>query len=164
LPHRHRLYPAKAEALNGMKRAERRVLKFIASQTATGEWFEISRREIVAACHISDRDALPLLERLKERGLIRIKSNNYAAKRRTQIAFLVEPVDLVRKLFDAEKNGTTPSQNGTTMERTQKMVPPPIENGTTMERPLVRIRESKSETCSFALGGRIDGHLELEPA
>jgi hypothetical protein len=37
LPHRHRLYPAKVEALAGMKRAERRVLKFIASQTATGE-------------------------------------------------------------------------------------------------------------------------------
>jgi hypothetical protein len=143
-PHRHRLYPAKAEALGGMKRAERRVLKFAAAQISTGEWLELSRREIVAACHISDRDAIPLLKRLEARGLIRIRSNNYAAKRRTQIAFRVDRADLCRRLVDdvniARKNGTTSSENGTTMERAEKMVPPPVRNGTTMERPHVRIR------------------------
>jgi hypothetical protein len=142
-PHRHRLYPANAEALAGMKRAERRVLKFIAGQTFTGEWLEVSRREIVAACHISDRDAMPLLKRLEARDLLRVKSNKYACKRRTEIAFRVDPTDLSRRLVDyvniAQKNGTTP------LERPPKMVPPPLQNGTTMERPLVRIRE-----CSAA--------------
>jgi DNA-binding MarR family transcriptional regulator len=154
-PHRHMLYPAKDEALTGMKRAERRVLKYCASQTSTGEWFELSRREIVAACHISDRDAIPVLKRLEARGLIRVKSNKYACKRRTQIAFRVDPVDLVRRLVDvvkdAQENGTTPSENGTTIERDEKMVPPTPENGTTMERPYVRIREGTSETCSLEL-------------
>jgi hypothetical protein len=129
-----------------MKRAERRVLKYCVGQTATGEWFEISQREIVPACRISCRDMIPLLERLKARGLLRLKSNNYAAKRRTQIAFLVEPVDLSRRLIDPPENGITPSENGITMERDEEMVSPPIENGITMERPLVRIREN---TCSI---------------
>jgi hypothetical protein len=142
----HRLFPAPSDALVGMKRAERRVLKYCASQTSTGEWLGLSRRTTVPACRISDRDFIPLLERLKARGLIQIKSNKYAAKRPTEIAFLVDPADLSRRLVDdantARKNGTTPSENGTTMERTLKMVPPPSENGTTMEQLLVRIRES----------------------
>jgi hypothetical protein len=138
---RHLLWPASAEAIAGMKRAERRVLKCAAAQTSTGEWFELSRRDIVAACHISDRDAIPLLKRLEARGLIRIRSNNYACKRRTQIAFRVDPADLCRRLVDENRitierlvndvnsgaeNGTTPSENGTTMKRTEKMVPPPF--------------------------------------
>jgi hypothetical protein len=143
-PNRYRLYPAKAEALAGMKRAERRVLKYCASQTATGEWFEVSQREIAKNCGGSKRDAIPYLERLKARGLIRIKSNGYAAKRRTQIAFLVEPVDLSRRLIDSPENGVTPLENGVTMERAEKMVSPLTQNGVTMERPLVRIRESSA--------------------
>jgi hypothetical protein len=160
---RHRLWPASAEALAGMKRAERRVLKYCASQTSTGGWFELSRRTIVASCRISDRDAIPLLKRLADRGLLRIKSNNYAAKRRTQIAFRVDAVDLFRRL-DAEngvtmerdetpsENGTTPSENGTTMEHDQKMVPPPLENGTTRERPFVRIRGGNPEKGAATIG------------
>jgi hypothetical protein len=111
---------------------------------------------------------IPLLKRLADRGLLRIRSNKYACKRRTQIAFLVDPADLSKRLVDnpnvARKNGITPSENGITMERAAKMVSPPSQNGITMEQPLVRIREGTSEPCSFELGGRIDGRLELEPA
>jgi DNA-binding MarR family transcriptional regulator len=145
---RHRLYPASADALDAMKRAEKRVLRFIASQTATEGWFEVSQREIVPACRISCRDMIPLLKRLEARDLIRIRSNNYAAKRRTQIAFRVDPVNLAKRLVDvvkiALKNGITPSENGITMERTLKMVSPPSQNGITMERPDVRIRDSNA--------------------
>jgi hypothetical protein len=166
-PARHRLYPANAEAITGMKRAETRVLKYCASQTSTGEWFEISQREIVPACRMSCRDMIPLLKRLAARGLLRVKSNKYACKRRTQIAFLLDPANLFRRLVisvnNGEKNGITLSENGITMERDQKMVSPPAQNGITMERPDVRMRESKSETCSFELGGRIDGKSELDP-
>jgi hypothetical protein len=121
------IHPAPSEALVGMKPAERRVLKYCASQTSTGEPFEVTQREIAKNCGGSKRDAIPYLERLKARGLIRIRSNKYAAKRPTQIAFLFDPVDLSRRLVDPPENGVTPS-----------------ENGVTMERPLVRIRES---TC-----------------
>ncbi len=82
-------------SLVGLKRAERRVLTFCAGQTATRQWFEISQRAIVAECGGSKRDAIPLLGRLAERGLIRVRSNNYTLRRRTQVAFLVDPVDLV---------------------------------------------------------------------
>jgi hypothetical protein len=143
-PAGHKLLPASSDSITGLKRAERRVLKFAAAQTSTGAPFDLARRQVVPACRISDRDFIPLLERLKARGLIRIRSNKYAAKRPTQIAFLVDPVDLSRRLIDPPENGTTPSENGTTVERTSKMVPPPLENGTTMERPDVRTREYTS--------------------
>jgi hypothetical protein len=127
-----------------MKPAEKRVLKFIASLTAAETWFYVSQREIVPACRVSCRDMIPLLKRLAARGLIRIKSNKYACKRRTQIEFRVDRGDLCRRLVDglniAPENGITPSENGITMERTLKMVSPPVKNGITMERPLVRIR------------------------
>jgi len=111
-----KLFPASEAALAGLKKAERRVLAFCAKQTTTREWFESSRRSIVETCHVSARDVIPLLNRLAERVLIRIRSNNYKAKRRTQIAFVVDPVDLVKRLWTASENGTTPCQNGTTME------------------------------------------------
>jgi hypothetical protein len=131
-----------------MKPAERRVLKFIAGKTSTGEWLAISQREIAKNCGGSKRDSIPFLERLAARGLIRIRSNNYACKRRTQIAFRVDPMDLSRRLVisvsDDEGNGVTPSENGVTMEHAEKMVSPPLQNGVTMERLHVRIRESSA--------------------
>jgi hypothetical protein len=148
-PAGHRLWPASSDSITGLRRAERRVLKYCASQTSTGEWFEVSQREIVKNCGGSKRDAIPFLERLADRDLIRIRSNGYAAKRRTQIEFRVDPVDLFKRLVDdvndGSENGVTPSENGVTMERTLKMVSPPLENGVTMERPPVRIREGTSE-------------------
>jgi hypothetical protein len=133
---RHRLWPATAQALDRMRPAEKRVLKFVAAQTSTGDWLEVSQREIAAACKTSKRDPIPLLKRFQARGLLRVRSNNYACKRLTQIAFLVDPADLCRRL----ENGVTPSENGVTMEHDEKMVSPPSQNGVTMEHPLVRIR------------------------
>jgi len=153
-PEGHRVWPAPSDSITGLKRAERRVLKYAAAQTSTGAWFDLPRRTTVAACHISDRDFIKLLERLEARGLIRVRSNEYALKRPTRIEFKVDPVDLARRLFDgvniAPENGTTPSENGTAMERTSKMVPPPLENGTTMERLPLRIRDN---TCHRSVIG-----------
>jgi len=144
------IHPAPSESLAGMKRAERRVLKYCASQTSTGDWLPVSRREIVPACRISDRDFIPFLERLAARGLIRIMKNGHALKRTTQIKFLVEPCDLAKRLAGTPcHNGTTPCHNGTTMEHPEKMVPPPGQNGTTMEHLDVRIREVRDNLlCS----------------
>ena len=124
--HRHRLWPAPIEALADMKRAERRVLKFVASQTATGEWFGVSQREIAKNCGGSKRDAIPYLERLAARGLLRIMSNKHACKHRTQIRFLVDPADLSRRLADAESailrpsdiNDLADAENGVTPQKT----------------------------------------------
>lgn len=144
----HRLWPAPSDSITGLKRAERRVLKFIAAQTSTEEWFEVSKRTIASACRVSERDWVMYLGRLADRSLIRIRSNEYAAKRRTQIAFLVEPVDLCIRLIDAvniaPENEPTPPENEPTMERLQKMNPPPLENEPTMERLDVRIRSNTS--------------------
>jgi hypothetical protein len=150
-----RIWPATSDSITGLKKAERRVLKFVAAQTSTGEWFEVSQREIKAACRVSTRDSVPFLERLAERGLLRIRSNNYAAKRRTQIAFLVDPIDLSKRLVESEnettterlvdavnsalENEVTPSENEVTMECALKMKSPPWENEVTVERPDVRI-------------------------
>jgi hypothetical protein len=101
--------PAASEAsIAGLKRAERRVLAFCSTKTMTRDWVEVSRRSIVGTCNVSARDVIPLLNRLAERGLLRVRSNNYAAKRRTQIGFLVDPRDLVMRLWTAPENGTTP--------------------------------------------------------
>lgn len=86
-----------------LKPAEKRVLAFCAKETSTRDWFEVSRRSIVGTCNVSARDAIPLLGRLAKRGLLRVRSNNYAAKRRTQIGFLVDPVDLVRRFDVAQR-------------------------------------------------------------
>jgi hypothetical protein len=90
------LHPASESALAGLKKAEKRVLAFCAGKTMTRDYFEVPGRSIVGACRVSWRDVIPLLNRLAERGLIRVRSNNYAAKRPTQVAFLVDPVDLVK--------------------------------------------------------------------
>jgi hypothetical protein len=154
----HRLWPASSVALDGMKRAERRVLTFVAAQTVNGDWLEVSQREIAIACRTSKRDPIPLLQRLADRGLLRVRSNNYAAKRRTQVAFMVDPADLCRRLTgngvtmeqaadddesSASENGVTPSENGVTLEHSEKMVSPPSQSGVTMERASVRIRGSQ---------------------
>ena len=143
-PDLSKLLPASEAALAELKRAEKRVLAFCAKQTASREWFEVSQREIVAECGGSKRDAIPLLNRLAERGLIRVRSNAYKAKRRTQIAFVVDPADLVRRFGTAE---TPPPKM---VSPRPKMVSPwngaekwchPLKNGVTMERRHVRIRE-----------------------
>jgi hypothetical protein len=115
-PDLSKLLPASEAALAGLKKAEKRVLAFCAGKTSTRDWVEVSQRAIVEACGGSKRDAIPLLGRLAERVLIRIRSNNYKAKRRTQVAFVVDPVDLVRRLWTPSENGVTPCQNGVTME------------------------------------------------
>jgi hypothetical protein len=92
-----KLPTASEGAIAGLKRAEKRVLAFCVKETMTRDWFPVSQRQIVAECGGSKRDAIPILDRLAERGLIRVRSNNYKAKRTTQIAFLVDPVDLVRR-------------------------------------------------------------------
>jgi hypothetical protein len=103
-----KLLLASEAALARLKPAERRVLVFCATQTRTRDWVEVSRRSIVGTCNVSARDVIPLLNRLAERGLLRVRSNDYAAKRTTQIAFLVDPRDLVTRLWTAPENGTTP--------------------------------------------------------
>ena len=80
-PDLSKLQPASEAALARLKRAERRVLAFLSTQTRTREWFEASRRLIVETCHVSARDVIPLLKKLAERALIRIRSNNYKLKR-----------------------------------------------------------------------------------
>lgn len=102
------LHPASESALAGLKKAEKRVLAFCAGKTMTRDWLPVSRRSIVGTCNVSARDVIPLLNRLAERGLLRVRSNDYAAKRTTQIAFLVDPRDLVTRLWTAPENGTTP--------------------------------------------------------
>lgn len=111
-----KLFPASEAALAGLKKAEKRVLAFCAGKTATRDWFEASQRAIVEACGGSKRDAIPLLNRLAERGLIRVQSNRFKAKRRTKIGFLVDPVGLVQRLWTASENGVTRRQNGVTVE------------------------------------------------
>ena len=103
-----KLHPASEAALAGLKKAEKRVLAFCAGKTMTRDWLPVSRRSIVGTCNVSARDVIPLLNRLAERGLLRVRSNDYAAKRTTQIAFLVDPRDLVTRLWTAPENGTTP--------------------------------------------------------
>jgi hypothetical protein len=92
-----KLHPASEAALAGLKPAEKRVLVFCAKETSKRDWFPVPGRSIVGECHVSWRDMTPLLNRLADRGLIRVRSNDYAAKRTTQIGFLVDPVDLVRR-------------------------------------------------------------------
>jgi len=91
------LMPASEASLAGLKPAERRVLAFCAQKAKARDWLEVSQREIVTECGGSKRDAIPLLNRLADRGLIRVRSNGYKAKRRTQIAFVVDPLDLGRR-------------------------------------------------------------------
>jgi hypothetical protein len=95
------LHPASESAIAGLKKAEKRVLAFCAGKTMTRDWVEVSQGEIVGTCSVSCRDAIPLLDRLSARGLIRVRSNEYKLKRRTQIGFLVDPVDLVRRFGTA---------------------------------------------------------------
>src|ERR1700744_6007681 len=70
-----RLWPAAAAALDRLKPAEKRVLKFVAAKTSNGDWLEVSQREIAAACNTSKRDPIPLLKRFQARGLLRVRSN-----------------------------------------------------------------------------------------
>jgi hypothetical protein len=100
-PDLSKLQPASESALAGLKPAEKRVLAFCAKQTRTRDWVEVSQGEIVGTCSVSCRDAIPLLDRLAARGLIRVRSNEYKLKRRTQIGFLVDPADLVRRFGTA---------------------------------------------------------------
>jgi hypothetical protein len=155
-PSGHRLWPASSDSITGLKRAERRVLKFVAAQTSTEDWFEVSKRTIASACRVSERDSVMYLGRLAARGLIRIRSNNYACKRCTQISFLVEPVDLCRRLVDAvnsvPENEPTPSENEPTMQHLQKMNPPPCQNEPTMKHPHVRIREVRGFDLELETG------------
>jgi hypothetical protein len=96
-----KLHPASEASLAGLKPAENRVLAFCAGKTSKRDYFEVPGRSIVGECHVSWRDMTPLLKRLADRGLLRVRSNDYAAKRPTQIAFLVDPVDLVKRLGPA---------------------------------------------------------------
>jgi hypothetical protein len=137
------LLPASAQAIVGLKKAERRVLKFVAAQTSTAAWFEVSQRKLVAECGGSKRDAIPILERLAERGLLRIMSNKHAAKRPTQVAFSVDPVDLCVRLADRQPAEEPESPSGEMVSPPKKMVSPwinfqngvtPPENGVTMDR------------------------------
>jgi hypothetical protein len=93
-----KLRPASDDMLYGLKPAARRVLAFCAAKTSTRDWVEVSQAEVVPTCHISCRGFTLNLRRLAERGLIRVRSNNYAVKRRTQIGFLVDPVDLAGRI------------------------------------------------------------------
>jgi hypothetical protein len=124
------------------------VLKFVAAQTSTEDWFEASKRTIAASCRVSERDSVMYLGRLADRGLLKVRSNNYAAKRRTQVQFLVDPVDLCQRL----ENEPTSSENEPTMEQLSKMNPPPYENEPTMERQDARIREVRSFDLEFETG------------
>jgi hypothetical protein len=155
---RGKLWPAPDEAIAGLKKAEKRVLRFAVAQTSTGAWFGISKRTIAAACRVSERDAIPFLRRLADRGLIGIQSNNWANKHQTQVRFLVDPIDLGVRLVEvtmatpedenvALKNEPTPSENEPTMDHGSKMNPPPLKNEPTMDHRHVRIRGVQAEAA-----------------
>ena len=138
-PNKYALHSASKQALAGLKRAEKRVLTYVAGLPLVKTvGLRLSRRAIVVTCHITERDVPLNLKRLAARGLLRIRANNYAAKRRTQVAFLVDRADLSERLGNADnspsENDTTPSENS--RKRAQKVTPPPLKNDTTMEREL----------------------------
>jgi hypothetical protein len=109
---------ASADSVTSLTEGERRVLAFVAKQTDAGEWFVVTYRQIVEACHVSVRHAGARLQGLADHGLLKVQSNNRRRKRPTKIAFLADPADLSQRLAGREtpttKKGNTDGPQGNT--------------------------------------------------
>jgi hypothetical protein len=101
---------ADKSSLSALKPAHLRILAFFAGMAVLGEWVVASQREAIEVCGGSTRDVLPTLMLLQELGLLKVRITPYRQKG-LQVAFLVNPADLVGQITNMRKGSDDPREH-----------------------------------------------------